>query len=220
MVGILAAIMLPALARAREAARRASCQNNMKQVGLVMKMFTNESDGSHFPVLDPRPGRFMFDPGEVWGEYMTDASVMVCPSHSNFDEVSRLPAIEKIDDHVHIYLGYAVTNMDEARAFAQAYQGQVDQGGVFTGDLTVSPGTGNLGSDVIYRLREGVEDDLGLRQRDIPVLIERLDIDTFDGHIPGGGNVLYMDGHVEFIRYPGQFPMTREFMELIKSLED
>jgi prepilin-type N-terminal cleavage/methylation domain-containing protein len=31
IIGILAAILLPALARAREAARRASCQNNQKQ---------------------------------------------------------------------------------------------------------------------------------------------------------------------------------------------
>jgi prepilin-type processing-associated H-X9-DG protein len=25
-------------------------------------------------------------------------------------------------------------------------------------------------------------------------------------HIPGGGNVLYMDGHTEFVKYPGEFP--------------
>ena len=25
-------------------------------------------------------------------------------------------------------------------------------------------------------------------------------------HVPGGSNVLYMDGHVEFVRYPGEFP--------------
>jgi prepilin-type N-terminal cleavage/methylation domain-containing protein len=33
IIGILAAILLPVLARAREAARRASCQNNLKQWG-------------------------------------------------------------------------------------------------------------------------------------------------------------------------------------------
>ena len=45
IIGILAAILLPALARAREAARRASCANNLKQMGLVFKMYANESKG-------------------------------------------------------------------------------------------------------------------------------------------------------------------------------
>jgi len=36
ILSILAAILLPALARARELARRSFCNNNMKQVGLVM----------------------------------------------------------------------------------------------------------------------------------------------------------------------------------------
>ncbi len=35
IIGILAAILLPALARARESARRASCQNKLKQLGLI-----------------------------------------------------------------------------------------------------------------------------------------------------------------------------------------
>ena len=51
IIGILAAILLPALARAREAARRASCANNLKQMGLVFKMYANESDGGLWPPL-------------------------------------------------------------------------------------------------------------------------------------------------------------------------
>ena len=43
IIGILAAILLPALARARESARRSSCQNNLKQFGLVYKMSANEA---------------------------------------------------------------------------------------------------------------------------------------------------------------------------------
>lgn len=51
IIGILAAILLPALARAREAARRASCANNLKQLGLVFKMYANESKGEKYPTV-------------------------------------------------------------------------------------------------------------------------------------------------------------------------
>ena len=52
IIGILAAILLPALARAREAARRASCQNNLKQIMLSFKMYANEWNGS-LPQMGP-----------------------------------------------------------------------------------------------------------------------------------------------------------------------
>jgi prepilin-type N-terminal cleavage/methylation domain-containing protein/prepilin-type processing-associated H-X9-DG protein len=50
IIGILAAILLPALARAREAARRASCANNLKQMGVIFKMYANENGGK-FPMM-------------------------------------------------------------------------------------------------------------------------------------------------------------------------
>ena len=31
-------------------------------------------------------------------------------------------------------------------------------------------------------------------------------------HIPGGSNILYMDGHVGFVKYPSdQFPVSQEY---------
>jgi prepilin-type processing-associated H-X9-DG protein len=91
IIAILAAILLPALARAREAARRASCQNNLKQWGLVYKMYSGESSGEQFPsaqlkyVLPPNGApsiRVDVSPYilEIYPEYIADANIFICPS--------------------------------------------------------------------------------------------------------------------------------------------
>ena len=95
IIGILAAILLPALARAREAARRSSCQNNLKQWGLIYKMYSGEARGGRYPFL--QTGRvynrhsqlnptvsesLAFAPQTtlLYPEYWSDPGIMFCPS--------------------------------------------------------------------------------------------------------------------------------------------
>lgn len=97
IIGILAAILLPALARARESARRSSCQNNLKQWGLVMKMYANESKGMSFPpvaggAFNEINGGFYstLDMGprvpSIYPEYLTDPMIVFCPSDPGLGE--------------------------------------------------------------------------------------------------------------------------------------
>jgi prepilin-type N-terminal cleavage/methylation domain-containing protein/prepilin-type processing-associated H-X9-DG protein len=51
IIAILAAILFPVFARAREAARGATCVSNLKQVGLALSMYTTDYDGV-YPVPD------------------------------------------------------------------------------------------------------------------------------------------------------------------------
>lgn len=94
IIGILAAILLPALARARESARRASCQNNLKQWGLVFKMYSNESKGERMPPLQLEYSGSGTDyfiaaapkVNTIYPEYLTDPAILICPSDSGAAE--------------------------------------------------------------------------------------------------------------------------------------
>jgi prepilin-type N-terminal cleavage/methylation domain-containing protein/prepilin-type processing-associated H-X9-DG protein len=85
ITGILTALLLPALSRAREAARRATCVNNLRQMGMALKMYAGEHGGC-FPqrqvwnVHTKLSDTMIFHGPAMAPDYLPDLTVVWCPS--------------------------------------------------------------------------------------------------------------------------------------------
>ena len=77
IIAILAAILFPVFARARENARRASCQSNLKQLGIAMTMYTQDYDEKM--VIHGAGAVDQWWPYRLW-PYMKSHQIAFCPS--------------------------------------------------------------------------------------------------------------------------------------------
>jgi prepilin-type N-terminal cleavage/methylation domain-containing protein/prepilin-type processing-associated H-X9-DG protein len=80
IIAILAAILFPVFGRARENARRSSCQSNVKQIGLAFAQYSQDYD-ERFPSTYSG-----FTATGVWygslQPYLKSAQIFTCPSDS------------------------------------------------------------------------------------------------------------------------------------------
>jgi prepilin-type processing-associated H-X9-DG protein len=210
IIGVIAAIAMPSFQRAREAGNRSDCANNLKQISGSLHRYSNEHDGA-FPPLSDEPGRLMFVPDALYPEYLDDLSVFICEARKTNGIVSSEPEnTSLIDDKFYFYLSHVITNEEEGLAYVEAYRAAVRTGRGFEQAFTTADG------GAMPRIREGVSFDLeNTPASEIPLLIEKP-----DHHIPGGGHVLFLDGHVEFMKQDSAFPMTTSFIDALKSIDE
>ena len=77
IIAILAAMLLPALAKARDKAQTASCQSNLRQIGTSTFMYTSDNDDSMPQVYGSKPGPWWW---EQLYSYYGDYKTMSCPA--------------------------------------------------------------------------------------------------------------------------------------------
>ncbi|BCM88605.1 hypothetical protein IAD21_00439 [Abditibacteriota bacterium] len=82
IIAILAAILFPVFARARENARKASCQSNLKQIGLGWLQYAQDYDEKMLPIRtggNPSPH---FAWHEIIQPYVKSTQILRCPSNT------------------------------------------------------------------------------------------------------------------------------------------
>src|SRR5258708_40019277 len=93
IIAVLLGLLMPALSRAQQQARQAACASNLRQIGLHLMMYANQSRGWLFPVGKRKPNgdyeTLGYDPAlpreKRWPVYVFDPPVwnppiMLCPS--------------------------------------------------------------------------------------------------------------------------------------------
>ena len=195
IIAILAAILFPVFARARENARRSSCQSNLKQIGLGWLQYAQDYDERVVPTLsDPTnfgPGKRFYWYGSVTGSgatavlnssegllqpYMKSGQIQSCPSFDN----SAVPAFGRTgyaynDSYLSRYnSGYTAVNPanlaeieDTAKTVAFADSARLN-GTTIEGNVYLSPPSA--------------------------------DYPNFHARHLETGNVLFCDGHVKALR--------------------
>jgi prepilin-type N-terminal cleavage/methylation domain-containing protein len=75
IIAILAAMLLPTLARAKEKGKQIFCLNNLKQLGLSLRMYADDNKG-FYPPHNEDPSRW---PGRMY-DYYKNVKILLCPT--------------------------------------------------------------------------------------------------------------------------------------------
>jgi prepilin-type processing-associated H-X9-DG protein len=210
IIAILASILFPVFSRARENARRASCQSNLKQIGLASAQYTQDYDGYFVPGLIAIGGRYTC-PTKSLEPYMKSAQIWRCPSDSN---PVRDPRAVMDDPYEKSYIINPLVHGDG--------QGQNATGGVtwsvspiLESRLTKSSETisflesywqtpsSSIGAAVPYPVTRDnntpIFSPINAASSPSQAQLDATNI-AYNRHL-GGANYLFCDGHVKFLHW-------------------
>ena len=219
IIAILAAMLLPALASAKERALRASCKNNQHQLGIALQIYGGNNndkimDLTKAPVTPPQPPLpFTTTPPGAWPWDLSNVFISAMLDNGCTRNVFYDP-------------GYAAFNTDDAWNFMQVYYGAPANAQPFriTGYLWQLRGIPQLNA-ATYTATKLTSDgghpptsvtfvDCVILSQPVKQVYQNIQVGTAafavkhpqtTSHLvkgkPPGSNHGFIDGHVEWVRY-------------------
>ena len=197
IIAILAALLLPALSRAKEKALRAKCVSNLRQIGIALNIYANDNK-DRLPYTGVKGGQWLWDVDRPMRDLLSDngarRDILYCPSfHAQYK--SQIGNI----DHWYNYggptangcvLSYFCLIQREGPKAADMLPGKELQSRLIVSNATAV----ELFTDVV------IQEDTGsfTQIRSTSGIIPYHTSSHLDGIRPSGGNMLFADCHVSW----------------------
>jgi prepilin-type N-terminal cleavage/methylation domain-containing protein/prepilin-type processing-associated H-X9-DG protein len=211
IIAILAAILFPVFAQAREKARSASCQSHLKQLGTAIMMYAQDYDGHWVPAYNypagysgtsGNPAQGLYWWYDMIQPYAKSYDVWICPTWQGKFDYGRKPLPAELPKPLRFSYAF---NQISFNPLAPALTGKwvyapKDGGHVINFDNTPSDSELENPSN-LFAAVDGYEIEIwSLTQTDMPSWTSKKPDGTTRKQHGGVMNVVFADGHVKAVR--------------------
>lgn len=227
IVAIIGIILLPTVSRSLEAARLAAAAENMKLIGEALLAYSAQSEGNRLPpMVSDQPGVWVPDLRVLYPRFIKDPALLVRPSLNDPALLSAMQAAlntsppdyakaHALMARSYVYTGYVLLDTSALSVFKSTLE-SVEKPDLESDIDTADRMLRRLKRDVEYFFVENRSDPLAAAntRAAIPIMFETVESTVF-GSDPDGANILYLDGHVDYVRFGSQFPVTADVQAVL-----